>query len=194
MKKVLIDCGHGAWTAGKRSPDGRLREGVYAREMAHRVGEELRERGIPFEIITPENADIPLSTRVYRANKAHKDWKGGTILVSLHSDAVANGGWGNARGMSVRVSLNASQNSKTLARCFYSAWESRGLRTRKYNGDTMPYWPQNLAICRDTNMPAVLLEMFFHTNREDVAWAMSTEGKSMLANAITDAISKFLGV
>lgn len=195
MKKVLIDCGHGAWTAGKRSPDGRLREGVYAREMAHRVGEELRERGIPFEIITPENADIPLSTRVYRANKANKEWKGGTILVSLHSDAVASGGWGNARGMSVRVSqTNASQNSKTLARCFYAAWESRGLRTRKYNGDVAPWWPQNLAICRDTDMPAVLVEMFFHTNREDVAWAMSTEGKSMLANAITDAISKFLGV
>lgn len=194
MKKVLIDNGHGAWTAGKRSPDGRLREGVYAREMAHRVAEELQKNGIPYELITPENADISLATRVYRANKAHKEWKGGTILISLHSDAVANGGWGSARGMSVRVSLNASQNSKTLARCFYSAWESRGMRTRKYNGDAVPYWPQNLAICRDTNMPAVLVEMFFHTSREDVAWAMSTEGKSMLANAITDAISKFLCV
>lgn len=192
MKKCLLDPGHGAWTAGKRSPDGRLREGVYAREIARRISEELCEGNIPHEIITPENADIPLATRVYRANKAHKEWRDGTILVSLHSDAVANGGWGSARGMSVRVSLNASQNSKTLARCLYSAWESRGLRVRKYNGDAMPFWPQNLAICRDTNMPAVLIEMFFHTSREDVAWAMSTEGKSMIVNAIVEGICKFI--
>ena len=194
MKKCILDAGHGCYTAGKRSPDGRLREGVYAREMVRRVCEELNERGVPYEILTPETADIPLATRVYRANKIHKGWKGGTILVSLHSDAIASGGWGSARGMSVRVGLNASQNSKTLARCFYTAWESRGLRVRKYNGDTCPYWPQNLAICRDTKMPAVLVEMFFHTSREDVSWAMSTEGKSMLANAITDAICKFLGI
>ena len=34
--KVLIDNGHGAETPGKRSPDGRLREYAYTREIAIR--------------------------------------------------------------------------------------------------------------------------------------------------------------
>lgn len=32
--KVLLDNGHGAETPGKRSPDGRLQEYAYAREIA----------------------------------------------------------------------------------------------------------------------------------------------------------------
>ena len=35
--KILIDNGHGVETAGKRSPDGRLREYAYAREIAARL-------------------------------------------------------------------------------------------------------------------------------------------------------------
>lgn len=34
---VIIDNGHGEDTAGKRSPDGRLREYAYAREIAKRL-------------------------------------------------------------------------------------------------------------------------------------------------------------
>lgn len=193
MKKVLIDNGHGVSTNGKRSPDERLREGVYAREIAHRIAEELGERGIPYALITPEKDDTPLKTRVYRANELHKQCKDGTFLISLHSNAAAGNGWHNARGMQVCVSQNASQNSKRLARCLYTSWEDKGMRVRKCNGDVSPWWSQNLAICRDTNMPAVLLEMFFHDNRADVAWAMSVEGKALLVNAIVDAILKYLG-
>lgn len=194
MKKCLLDAGHGAWTAGKRSPDGVLREGVYAREIARRVAAEFEERCIPYALITPENSDTGLNTRVYRANTLHKQHRDGTILLSLHSDACAGEGWHDARGMSVRVGLNASQNSKTLARCLYSAWEERGMKVRKWNGDVSPWWPQNLAICRDTKMPAVLVEMFFHDNRQDVAWALSSEGKSAIVNALVSGICKFLNV
>lgn len=41
--KVLIDNGHGEETPGKRSPDGRLREYAYAREIANRVVSKLQE-------------------------------------------------------------------------------------------------------------------------------------------------------
>ncbi len=34
--KVLIDNGHGSDTPGKRSPNGRLREYAYTREIADR--------------------------------------------------------------------------------------------------------------------------------------------------------------
>lgn len=192
MKKALIDNGHGCNTAGKRSPDGRLMEGRYAREIARRVALELENRCVPYALITPENEDTPLSTRVYRANRLHRLHTDGTILLSLHSDACAGTGWHTAKGLSVRVALNASANSKTLARCIYTAAQDCGIPVRKYNGDSMPYWPQNLAICRDTKMPAVLVEMFFHDNREQVAWALSPEGRTALVNALVEGICKFI--
>ena len=52
--KVLIDNGHGQDTAGKRSPDGRLMEYAYAREIARRLETELKARGIDAVRITPE--------------------------------------------------------------------------------------------------------------------------------------------
>ncbi len=35
--KILIDNGHGIFTPGKRSPDGRFREGIFTREIARRI-------------------------------------------------------------------------------------------------------------------------------------------------------------
>ena len=42
MIKVLVDNGHGVETPGKRSPDGRLRECKYAREIAASVIARLK--------------------------------------------------------------------------------------------------------------------------------------------------------
>ena len=42
MIKVLVDNGHGVETPGKRSPDGRLREYKYAREIAASVIARLK--------------------------------------------------------------------------------------------------------------------------------------------------------
>ena len=52
--KVLIDNGHGSNTPGKRSPDGRLREYAYTREIASRLEMELRKNGIDAERIVKE--------------------------------------------------------------------------------------------------------------------------------------------
>ena len=42
--KVILDNGHGRDTAGKRSPDGRLREYAYTREMARRIAQDLKRQ------------------------------------------------------------------------------------------------------------------------------------------------------
>ena len=73
--KVLIDNGHGVETPGKRSPDGRLREYAYAREIADRVVNRLQAEGVDAIRIVPEEADIPLEERVARANKLYAESK-----------------------------------------------------------------------------------------------------------------------
>lgn len=65
--KVILDNGHGRDTAGKRSPDGRLREYAYAREMARKIAQDLKRQGIDVSLLVPEDTDVPLKERVERA-------------------------------------------------------------------------------------------------------------------------------
>ena len=57
--KVLIDNGHGSNTKGKRSPDGRLMEYAYAREIAGMVVLELKKMGIDAERSGRKRAMFP---------------------------------------------------------------------------------------------------------------------------------------
>ncbi len=152
--KVLIDNGHGENTPGKRSPDGRLREWAYSREIADMVVVGLRKLGIDAERIVKEDTDVPLSERCRRANAIYKEAGKKAILVSIHCNAAGNGSsWMSAKGWSVFVSNNASSNSKKLADCLGQVAECIPVPVRKQ----MPgreYWEQNLAICRDTNCPS----------------------------------------
>lgn len=67
--KVILDNGHGRDTAGKRSPDGRLREYAYTREMARRIAQDLKRQGIDVSLLVPEDTDVPLKERVERATE-----------------------------------------------------------------------------------------------------------------------------
>ena len=186
---VLIDNGHGKDTAGKRSPDGRLMEYAYAREIARRLETELKARGIDAVRITPEEYDMPLSERCRRANKHGSK---GVLLVSIHCNAAgADGKWHDAHGWAAYVSNNASVNSKTLARCLIQAAKEQGLSVREY-AHQVPYWTQDLAICRDTRCPAVLTENLFQDNREDVEYLLSETGKQAIVDLHVNGIVEYL--
>lgn len=192
--KVLLDNGHGENTPGKRSPDGRLREWAYTREIADMVIFGLRKKGVDAERIVKEDTDVPLSERCRRANDIYKETGKKAILVSIHCNAAGSGtNWMNACGWSVFVSNNASANSKKLADSLAKAAGEKGVNIRK----PMPgklYWEQNLAMCRDTNCPAVLTENFFQDNKEDVEYLLSREGKQTVAQIHIDGIIKYLGL
>ena len=74
--KVLLDNGHGIDTAGKRSPDGKLREYDWDRKTANVTLSILKERGVDVELVVPEITDIPLSERSLRANAIAKAFGG----------------------------------------------------------------------------------------------------------------------
>lgn len=192
--KVLIDNGHGENTPGKGSPDGRLREWAYTREIADMVVFELRKKGIDAERIVKEDTDVPLSERCRRANEIYRKAGKKAILISIHCNAAGSGAsWMGARGWSVFVSNNASSNSKKLATCLAEVAECIPVSVRK----PMPgqlYWQQNLAMCRDTNCPAVLVENFFQDNKEDVEYLMSADGKREVVRIHVEGIAKYLGL
>lgn len=191
--KVILDAGHGRDTAGKRSPDGRLLEYAYAREIALRLERELKARGYDAQRIVPEENDISLKERCDRANRIYAAAGKKAILVSIHCNAAgADGKWHDARGWSAYVSRNASKKSKELACRLIDAAETQGLKVRRYSQDE-PYWTQNLAICRDTNCPAVLTENLFQDNREDVDYLLSEKGKQTIVELHMKGIMTYLG-
>ena len=63
--RILLDNGHGENTPGKRSPvwpDGtQLYEYEFNRDIARRVHNALRGRGVDCELLVRENVDVPVS-------------------------------------------------------------------------------------------------------------------------------------
>lgn len=173
---VLIDAGHGIDTKGKRSPDNTLQEYRYCRDLAGELSVRLQENGIENIVIVPEDKDIPLRERCNRANALAASTDKDTILISLHCNAAGMGQkWLNASGWQACVYTDASEDSKRLASCLAQSAERKGLKVRR-SAPNQDHWAMNLAICRDTIMPAVLTENLFMDNKQEVEYLLSLEG------------------
>lgn len=191
---ILLDNGHGENTPGKQSPDGSLKEYAYAREIVQRIYSSLKDLGYNPYILVPETNDIPLSTRVKRANQLYSTNGKKALLVSVHCNAAGSDGkWHSAKGWSVFVAQNASTNSKRLADCLKKGADSQGLKVRLQYADKS-YWVQSLAMCRDTNCPAVLTENLFQDNEEDVKFLLSEEGKKKITELHVKGIIDYLNI
>ena len=179
MAKYLvgIDAGHGMNTAGKRTPklqedlyiDGKLvkKKGQCIHEFEWNIGvskylaKALERCGIDYIYLMDKDGstDTPLSTRASKANKAKCD-----IVVSDHYNAFG----GCAKfldrkgGLLVLRTQNCSSKSIKLGELIAKQLEedidygySYGLRKDiDISGFT-------LAILRQTNMPAILIEYGF---------------------------------
>ena len=122
MIKILVDNGHGFNTPGKCSPDKRLLEWAYTREIAIRIVDRLKELGYDAERVVTEDDDISLKERCRRINAwCSKLGAKNCLSVSVHCNAAGGDGqWHTARGWQVYVSNNASSNSKKLAQLLYA--------------------------------------------------------------------------
>lgn len=187
---ILIDNGHGAETPGKCSPDGRLREYAWTREIARHVCDKLKALGYDAGLLVPELNDVPLRERVRRVNSvcagAGSD---NVLLVSIHINAAGTGQWHNASGWTAWVAPNASQRSRKLATLLDAEAVKLNL---KGNRSREPFFTGNFAILRDTKCPAVLTENMFQDNLHDVVYLLSDRGKSEITELHVNAIIQYL--
>lgn len=192
--KILIDNGHGAETAGKRSPDGKLREYKYAREIAVEVVRRLKTLGYDARRIVTEQTDVPLSVRCLRVNDFCRRYGADEVLlVSIHVNAAGRGQWMNARGWSAYTSRGQTQADR-LANCLYAAarrhLHGHAIRTDSRDGD--PDMEAGFYLLRHTRCPAVLTENFFMDNHEDVAFLLSADGRERVIQTHVDGIVDYL--
>lgn len=190
--KILIDNGHGVDTAGKSSPDERLREFAYARLIAIRIVDELMQRGYDSERIVTEENDISLKERCNRVNNICKKLGAdNVILVSIHCNAAGSGQWMNARGWEAWTSIGDTKADE-LATCLYREAEKAGFKIRKDKTDGDPDKEGNLYILKHTLCPAVLTENLFQDNKEDVEYLLCETGKQAIVYLHVNGIIEYI--
>lgn len=211
--KILIDNGHGINTASKCSPDKRLREYAYTREIAQRLVSELRDAGFDAQRIVTETTDIPLSERCRRVNiMCDKYGTINCIFISIHVDAAGSGGkWMNAGGWTAYTSVGQTK-ADIIAEYLYKSAQNhlakysqimaegkksgiysekqKPMRTDFIDGDSDK--EENFYVLAHTKCPAVLTENLFQDNKLDVDFLLSDEGKSAIVKLHFDALTKYI--
>ena len=209
---VLIDNGHGEETPGKRSPNGKLLEYAYTREIARRLEAGLNLRGYPAVRLVEEKADVPLNERVRRANAyCDKYGIGNCLVVSIHCNACPpdDGKWHNARGWSIYTTKGDTKADR-LAQCIADSakaalvdggygstftdedWKRKNRPVREDASDGDSDFEENFAILRKTRCAAVLTENMFQDNKADVSFLLSEEGKKTIVQIHLDGIIQYI--
>ena len=183
---VCLDPGHGASTAGKRSPDGTLREYEFNRDIAYRMRDLLQAKGVTvYMTVSDKTSDPSLASRVATANNRNVD-----IFVSVHANAFGDGeNWEDqANGWEIYY-YGTSTNGKKLAQYIHDAnfpasggglgIKDRGVKTA------------NFYVIKYTSMPAVLIEHGFYTSSVEIKKMKSSEWRQKAAQLNVNGIMNF---
>ena len=193
--KIIIDFGHGGKhpmtgkyvTAGKRMvKDGiEFYEGVNNRLLGYELVNALESKGYEVVMTADTWRDISLTQRVNHVNEfATKD----DILISIHSDSNGNGReWNSANGIGTWISKKASRRSEQLADSLNNSLICNYEGVAKNRGIKKA----NFAITTRTKCPAVLLELGFHTNKEEVKKMMTNHWRGLAVKSIIEAIEEY---
>ncbi len=206
-KIVILGTAHRLREPGKMSPDGRLREAVWSREIVLELTQKLKEYGIttfidfhdfdlPKTMQTPSNRlerQRELALRVNEVNSlCDRYGRKNCLYVSIHINAAgSDGNWHNANGWQVCVSPEGSFFSRLLADKLFDTARKHGLKTRQPL-PTKKYWEQSLYVLNRTHCPAVLTENLFMDNRHDAEWLLSDEGKHEIERLHLEGILEYI--
>lgn len=187
MFKIALDAGHGLYTSGKRcmkSLDANeTREWYLNDRICDRTEKKLKAYD-GYEVLRVDDTtgavDVSLSARVRKAN----EW-GADIYLSVHHNAGVDGGSGG--GIIAVTYTNATQKAQEYQKIIYDELiKSTGLVGNR----SAPCTKQNLHVCRETDMPAVLVECGFMDSSTDVPIILTDKFADESAEALTSALVK----
>lgn len=182
--KVVVDCGHGINTSGKRSPAGE-REWSFNSTVGESLIAFLKDSDI--DVLRTDDStgknDVPLITRTNAANKFGAD-----LLVSIHHNASL-GTWGDWTGTETYVytPISANPKSERLAKLVHPRIvKVMGLKDRGIKG-------ADFHMVRETDMPSILLEIGYMDSRVDIVKMRNKELLRKVGIEIGKGILEYLG-
>lgn len=209
-KKYLIalDDGHGMGTPGKRTPplpkdlyiDGKLvrkkgqviKENEFNEAVCKYLEIALKRCGFRVMQVAAGDSDVPLRTRVSRANSAGAD-----AYISKHYNAVGSKWQSRSKGLVTIIHYNSSAKSKVIAKNVHEElWKlhknhnckNYGVRT---DTDISGF---SLYVLRNTRMPAILTESGFMDNITEAVEMLNPKFQKADAEATCKGICKSFGV
>ncbi len=181
MKKVWIDAGHGG-----KDP-GAIGNGLREKDIALTVSLGVKQRleaeyeGVQVPLTRSTDVFYELKDRTAAANAAGAD-----LLVSIHCNAGGGaGGFETFRYTSASVAARSLQN--VLHTEIVAALRPFGVNDRGQKAD-------NLHMCRESKMPAVLTENLFIDVAADAAKLKRQEVIEALIAGHVAGIAKYLGL
>ena len=186
--KVFLDPGHGGNDRANRGPTGYI-EADGALDISLRLSAILRAYGHDVKLSREEDQSLTLTQRAQMSNA----W-GADLLISIHSNAASDPAAGGVETFHTLRNLwgdkdhaRARERAQKINSAVVEAtgWQNRGIKTR--TGSTgLDYY----GIIRQTNAPALIVEVGFHSNPREEAELKKPEFRQKVAQAIADAIGK----
>lgn len=187
MFKIALNAGHYKNTAGKRClkklDKNETREWVLNDRICDKIEAKLKEfEGYQLLRVddTTGATDVSLSNRAKKANT----W-GADFYLSIHHNAGINGGTGG--GVVAYTYTKVDAITEAWQKELYNAIiKYTGLKGNR----STPLAKSNLAECRLTTMPAVLMECGFMDSATDVPQILSDVFADRVAAACVEVIVK----
>ena len=175
---VVIDPGHGGPDSGAIGIGG-LRETDVVLDVSKIVTNILNKKGVKVKMTRTNEIDLDLGPRVSMANNTKAD-----IFVSIHANA----------------SVGKKRNINGLETFYYSGWKGRLLaeKIQKQIIKVSPGSPDRgvrrgrYFVIKQTNMPAVLVEIGFVTGKLDGSRLSKDMHRERVAYAIARGILEYL--
>ncbi len=178
---VVIDAGHGGKDPGAKAVDGTY-EKNYNIDVARRLDRKLKEIG--FNTIMTREEDL-YTTLQERADAAN--WNYADFFVSIHFNAYMN----KAKGIETLYYPNTpteaySINNKDIA----SIFQEEILKALKRPSRGVIPRP-DLFVLNKTKMPAMLMELGFLTNKEELSFIKKESYREDAANALATSLLRY---
>jgi len=174
---VVLDPGHGGFDAGAIGPTG-LTEKEVALAISLKAAEILENNDHQVILTRDDDTFVTLNDRVDIANNSDAG-----VFVSVHSNAAHRNTVG---GIETYHAPNRRSDSYMLANIMQkSMLDHLGLTDRGVKSD-------NFYVIRNTEMPAVLLEIGFLSNQEEEELLRDSSFREKAAQSIAEGIEEYL--
>ena len=186
MFRIAINAGHGRYTAGKRClksiDPAETREWVLNARIVEKVISKLKGY-TGYELLRIDDptgkTDIALKARTDKANK----W-GADFYLAVHHNAGIGGGSGG--GIVCYTYPKVDKVTKDWQKAIY---ESLIKHTGLSGNRSQPLASADLHECRETKMPAVLIENGFMDSTADTPVILTEDFAEKSANAIVEVLA-----
>ncbi len=176
---VVIDAGHGGWEPGAGKDP--INEKDIVLDISLEIEKVLKEKNIDYYMLRNDDTYISLEDRVRIANE-----KSSKLFVSIHNNSFTD-----PTQSGILTTYNPySSTGKEIAEIMQSKIGDLGMKDRAI----MPR--PDLYVLRHTEMPAILLEIGFISNKKDLSLLKDVNFQKKCAHQIVlgieEIISKYI--